>query len=359
MWSRALEFPENYPSMGNAQGEQMASFEKVAGGWRAHVARSGVRRSKSFSSKTAATLWAAQQESLIAAGTHSTWPSKTLAEALDKYEREVSSRKRGLAFESRRFSALVRDFPALTNKVISDISPADLSAWRDTRLAQVSSSSVVREINLLRNVFAVAGREWGWLPESTPWTKVKPPRHAPPRSRQTQSHEIKRILRRLGFVTSNSPASSMEEVAWAYLISHRTALRAGEILNLSIDTVDLSNKVIRLIEHKTMEREGQRFVPITRQAARLLSILDKSARAAGRANYFEISSQSLDVLFRRSRDQLLIHDLRFHDARAAALTRLARRVDVMTLARISGHKDLNQLLKSYYRESAAEIAARL
>jgi len=55
----------------------------------------------------------------------------------------------------------------------------------------------------------------------------------------------------------------------------------------------------------------------------------------------------------------LIPDLRFHDARASALTRLARREDVMTLARISGHTDLNQLLKSYYRESASEIAARL
>jgi integrase len=337
----------------------MASFEKVDGGWRAHIARAGIRKSKTFSSKTAATLWAAQQESQIATGTHATWPSVSLSDGLKKYELEVSSKKRGQDFESKRFAALERDFPDLTKKIISQITPADLASWRDTRLTQVSGSTVVRETALLRNVFSVAAREWSWLPEPTPWSKVKPPRHDPPRTRQTQSVEIKMILRRLGFVTKKPPVKSSEEVGWAYLISHRTAMRAGEIMSLSTDTVDLKTKVIRLMEHKTLEREGQRFVPITRHAARLLSVLDQSARAAGRKNYFSISSQSLDTLFRKARDQLLISNLRFHDARASALTRLARRHDVMTLARISGHRDLNQLLKSYYRESPESIASRL
>lgn len=37
---------------------------------------------------------------------------------------------------------------------------------------------------------------------------------------------------------------------------------------------------------------------------------------------------------------MMIEDLHFHDARAEALTLLARRVDVLTLAKISGHKDI-------------------
>ena len=161
----------------------MASFEKVTGGWRAHVARAGVRKSKTFPSKAAASLWAAQQETQITTGTHAAWPSKTLEEALKKYELEVSSKKRGSNFESKRFAALVRDFPGLVQKVISQITPADLSGWRDARLANVSASTVVRETALYRNVFSVASREWGWLAEPTPWTKVKPPRHDPPRTR--------------------------------------------------------------------------------------------------------------------------------------------------------------------------------
>lgn len=96
-----------------------------------------------------------------------------------------------------------------------------------------------------------------------------------------------------------------------------------------------------------------REIPLTRQAVRLLRPM------MGRGEVFTVSAKSLDALFRKARDNCLVLDLHFHDSRAEALTRLARRVDVLTLARISGHKDVNLLLSTYYRETAADIAARL
>lgn len=45
-------------------------------------------------------------------------------------------------------------------------------------------------------------------------------------------------------------------------------------------------------------------------------------------------------------------------AGAAPLTRMSRRVDILTLQKISGHVDIGQLA-SYYRESPADIAKRL
>jgi integrase len=117
--------------------------------------------------------------------------------------------------------------------------------------------------------------------------------------------------------------------------------------------------VATLHSHKTLEREGVRFVPFTRRAARVLAVLDAAAREAGRDAYFTISGHSLDVLFRRVRDRLLIEGLHFHDSRADALTRLSRRMDVMRLARISGHRDLRQLMQAYYRETPAEVAASI
>ena len=74
---------------------------------------------------------------------------------------------------------------------------------------------------------------------------------------------------------------------------------------------------------------------------------------------FTVRSESLDALFRKARDSLLIEDLHFHDARAAALTRFSRKVDVLELARISGHKDLRTLMQVYYRASSEDIAGRL
>lgn len=96
-----------------------------------------------------------------------------------------------------------------------------------------------------------------------------------------------------------------------------------------------------------------RSIPFTRQTARLLAPL------ADRDRFFTIDSGSLDALFRRTKNRLKITGLHFHDSRAEALTRLARRVDVLTLSKISGHTDLRMLSEVYYRESAEDIAARI
>ncbi len=54
----------------------------------------------------------------------------------------------------------------------------------------------------------------------------------------------------------------------------------------------------------------------------------------------------------------LIEDLTFHDTRHEAITRLARKLNVLELARMVGHRDL-KMLQIYYNESAASIAKRL
>lgn len=41
-----------------------------------------------------------------------------------------------------------------------------------------------------------------------------------------------------------------------------------------------------------------------------------------------------------------------------AITRLSRKLDVLTLARVVGHKRIQQLM-TYYNESAEDIALRL
>jgi len=73
---------------------------------------------------------------------------------------------------------------------------------------------------------------------------------------------------------------------------------------------------------------------------------------------FTIDTVTLDALFRKARDVVLTTDCTFHDGRATALTMLARKYDILTLARMSQHTDLKTLQK-YYRESSQEIAARL
>jgi integrase len=329
----------------------LAYIRKRGDRWRAEIQKGGIRKSDSFATKAAAQAWALREEAAIEAGQAGKFPNRTLGEALTKYETDVSAHKRGGRWESVRLAMFAREWPELCARVMHTITSADLAAWRDQRLKQVSPASVLREIALLRNVWTVAGREWLWCPDPSPWRQLRMPAEPPPRTRRMGWREIRRIVRWLGYRTGRPPTTSMEATAWALMLSLRTAMRAGEVLQLDASTVDLERRVAVLAKHKTVEADGVRRVPLTGHAVRLLRVLG--------GKKLPVSSASLDALFRRARDSVLIEDLHFHDARAEALTCLARKVDVMTLARISGHRDIRILQQTYYRETAEQIAARL
>jgi integrase len=329
----------------------MAYFRKQKNGWRAEVETQGVRKSKIHPTKAHAQAWATAEEAAIIKGASTSYPDKTLADALDKYADTVSIKKRSCRSEQMRFTAMKRDFPALCGKALHKITPADIGEWRDERRKTVADSSVVREACSLKNLWNVAREEWGWCGDS-PWKKAKMPKKAHARTRQTSGNEIYRLVRSMGYVTGQKPATMQQEVAYAYLVAHHTAMRAGELLSLRKSTVDLNRRVITLSHHKTVHEVGTRFVPFTKRALRLLKLLDGWTTD----KYFTVDSASLDTLYRKVRDRLMIDNLRFHDSRAAALTRLSKRMDVLRLAKISGHKDLNQLMDAYYRQTAADIA---
>lgn len=330
----------------------MAYLKKVPSGWRAQIERDGVRKSKTFPHKATAQAWAAQEENAILSGSVGRFPAKTVSDAIARYEREVSSQKRGERTESLRFRRLERKFPALCEMIISQVKTPDLVTWRDARLKDVSKGSVQREINLFRNLWTVASKEWHWCGDS-PWTALRMPGDNPARTQRIRWQDVKRIVRWLGYRTGRRPTTKSQEVAWAFMIALRTAMRAGEVMGLTREAVKLQTRVVRLDTHKTLETVGVRHIPLTKHGARLLGVL-----CAGSGPLWTIKSASLDTLFRKARDSCLLGHLHFHDARAEALTLLSRRMDVLTLARVSGHKDLRELM-GYYRESPEQIAARL
>ena len=85
----------------------------------------------------------------------------------------------------------------------------------------------------------------------------------------------------------------------------------------------------------------------------------KGAALFAKYGPFTIEPDIASATFSDMTDELLIDGLTFHDARASSLTWLSRRVDVMTLARISRHKNMKTLMDTYYRETAEQISARI
>lgn len=337
----------------------MASITVQPNGmWRAQISVKGVRDSQVFRTQREAKAWASARESEMRKLKGIPEDQKhTLKETLDRYIEEVTEKKKGSRHETLRIRSFIRDFPHVVNLPLAEVKTPVLAGWRDARLKTVAGSTVNRDINWLRNALLTARDEWHWMTHN-PFAGFRFPNDPAPRDRRVTPAEVKAICRACHYVTGRPPVSKTQEVAYAFLIALRTSMRMGEIVTLGRDNTDLKKRTATLA-HKMQYLTGKpRVVPLTRHAIRLLMPL------TGRARFFTVTAASLETLFRKERARLAIATpeiatLHFHDTRAEALTRLSRRVDVMTLAKISGHKDLSILQNTYYRESAEDIAARL
>lgn len=341
-------FPHTLP-MALRTGESMASIGRYRGGYRAQIYVKGERASKTFRTRREAQTWASARETALSAPTGD---RHTVRELIEAYVEKVIRHKKGGIHEEHQARAFLRDFPGLAALKLSAVDTPDFATWRDARLKTVSGATVLRNINWLRHAFRVAREEWKWM-ERNPLKGLRLPSQPTPRVRRVSPREIRRLCQNLDYRPGRAPETKGQEVALAFMVALRTAMRAGEILSLGSATLNLPRRVAS-VAHKTQHLTGRpRDVPLTRHAIRLLEPVSE------RAKCFTITSATLDTLFRKARDRLLIEDLHFHDTRAEALTRLARKVDVMTLGKISGHKDPKMLLAVYYRETAEQIAARL
>jgi integrase len=135
----------------------------------------------------------------------------------------------------------------------------------------------------------------------------------------------------------------------AFHIALRTGMRLKEVLQAR-----LSGNVALLTDTKTTKAGQVVKVPLTRHGRRLLA----------KCPPFAIGENEASALFWQITIKCGVREpeqdgLTFHDTRATALTLMARKIDVLTLQRISRHADIRQLSARYYRETPEAISARL
>ncbi|NYE62172.1 integrase [Duganella sp. 1224] len=334
----------------------MASFKKIKGGWQAQVAIKGTRAARNFSTKAEAVSWAAERETEIRKQ-HETGIdlSKTVGDAFDRYGTEVSPRKkRDPKWEQNRF-AFIGD-QEINGRAIKTIPLHEMTSdlwgkWRDHRLDvdKVATSTVNRDFSLISNVYTVARREWKWVAAS-PTTDVRRPRDPESRDRRISQDEIDRFTLASGF--DECPVTKVKQrVGVAFLFAIESAMRAGEICGLKPTSID--GPVATLYNTKNGTR---RRVPLSKRAIELLSFLPKSSDSD--APLFGLTAASLDANYRKIRIAACTEEINFHDTRHEAITRLSKKLNILELARMVGHKDL-RMLQIYYNETAENLAAML
>jgi integrase len=346
----------------------MATFDKVQNKsgtvWRFQIAIKGPtgtrRASGTRTTKAEAVIAAAEREAEIRRDvTTGIEHGRTVDEAFRRYEKDVSAHKAGRRWEEIRLSFIRRieiDGVKIGDMRLCDVTSDTLGRMRDHRLKvdKVAGATVSRDLNLLSHVFSTAVKEWKWIATS-PTTDVRRPKEAEGRDRLATDDEIERICFALGFDIGgeeNARDTTSQRIAVMLLFAIETAMRAGEMCQLEPSWI--RGNVVHLPAAVTKTRT-RRDVPLSNRAIELLSRLPP-ALAGG--TVFGCSTDTRDVLFRRATNTAAIEGLTFHDSRHLAITRLSKKLDILALARMVGHRDLRQL-QVYYNESAADMAPRL
>lgn len=314
--------------------------------WFIQVRKKGVCKSASFKTKQQAVNWAVQVEAAIINGSLNNTCDKTLADALQRYAKEVSVTKRGERWELIRLNAWLK-LPFAYYKLDDVITPV-LAMWRDERLKQVKSSTVNRELNLLSSVFETARREWQWV-KVNPVHDLKRPQQPKHRERIFSDEERDRVVMQLGFDETKPIDTKQQIIAVAFLFALETAMRREEITSLEWDRVFLKQRYLTLVLTKNGDA---RDVPLSSRAIGLLTLMQVFTKP------FPVNKDVLSTLFRRACLECGVNNATFHDARATALTQLSKKLTVLELARMVGHRDIKSL-QVYYRETAQSLALKL
>lgn len=313
--------------------------------WQVKIRRKGYpAASKTFDTKAEAQRWARLIESEMDQGvfvSREEAEKTTLSEALDRYSKEITPRKKGARQESDRIRALVRH--SLSKRFLASIRGVDIAAYRDERLKDGKSPITVNnELIIISHLFNTARKEWGMESLRNPVSDVRKPRLPAGRERRLNADEEERLR--------GAAAYPLREMV---VLAVETGMRQGELLALKWPNVDLVRRVVNLADTKSGEA---RSVPLSSRAVRTIKSLP---RRIDNRLFPYAGNSSVSHRFRKVCKAANIEGLRFHDLRHEATSRLFERgLNPMEVAAITGHKTL-VMLKRYTHLRAEDLARKL
>jgi integrase len=206
---------------------------------------------------------------------------------------------------------------------------------------------VLHHLNVLSHLYRVAAADWGLETLANPVAKIKKPSAPRGRERRLRDGEEQKLL----------DACNRSVSLWLgplVRLALATAMRQGELVGLTWAQVRLADRTILLTDTKNGE---SRTVPLSTAAIQVLC----SISTTNANKVFAIQTgRAVSHAFAKACKHAGIVDLRFHDMRHEATSRLFESADLrdVEIASITGHKTM-EMLKRYAHLRAAQLAARL
>ena len=331
--------------------------------WEVRVRRQGHPvQCKTLNTKIEAEAWARQIEGEMDRGVFVSRVEAertTLADALDRYIREIIPLKKQSVRETNRARMLQRT--PLSKRFLASIHGKDIADFRDARAQSGAGANTIRlDLALISHLYAVAVKEWGMAGLVNPVSQIRKPKLPQGRDRRLLPGELDRICS-----ASDSPA-----LADLVRFALETAMRRSEIAGMTWDRVDLKKRTVVIPETKNGER---RIVPLSTEAVRILSSLPRKIDGEVWGMEPDSITQAFLRALARARkayekeceekkekpDPAYLVGLTFHDLRHEATSRFFEKgLNPMQVAAITGHKTL-QMLKRYTHLKAEDLAEML
>ena len=244
----------------------MATIVKTAAGtWKAVIRKQGwPTQVKTFRVKRDAIDWGRRTEDEIVRGVYiqrSTSERTSLRHALDRYLKEVTPTKKPSTQRNEKIKAANLD-EKLGKHALAMITPEIVAKYRDERLSEGKRNNTVRlELALLSHLFTIAIKEWGIGLIYNPVANIRKPSPGRGRDRRLVDDEEERLL-------TACDQHSNPMLGWMVRLALYTAMRLGEIKNLTRRQVNLDKNVITLLDTKNNET---RTIPLTLKARQTIT----------------------------------------------------------------------------------------
>lgn len=321
--------------------------------WRVRVRKKGIVATATFETKALAERWAKSKETEIEEGrfvpTAREADRITLSQALDRYLSEVTPRKKGAEQEEKRIRQWQKEECA--KKPFSRVTSDDIVRWRNRRQAEGKAPSTISNpMNLLSAVYRHAASEWQMQGLINPVAGVRRPAARAGRNVQLS------VEQEVDLINACREDVLHPWLPYIVLLAIATAMRAGELR--SLHWADINGRVAHLRDTKNGESRG---VPLSKAAIAVLDDMraDPAVPRQIDGTLFPVGRELLSAIFARAADRAGVPELRFHDLRHVATTRLAQKLpNTIELSAVTGHKTL-QVLKRYYNPDPRILAEKL
>lgn len=328
----------------------MATIRKRGQAWQVQVRRDGFPPiTKSFRSKADADGWARETERQIERGELSgqgrTANRLTVGALLQRYEAEVTSRKRGRKFETSRIRTFLRS--PLANVAAHRLSAQMVATYRDERLKTVSGETVRRELTILRHCIEIGRKEWGAPFAGNPVRQITLP--SPSKVRGQRLPE--------GAEASLMAALAKTRVWYLrplIMLALETGMRRGELLALEWSNIDLDARLANLL---TSKNGHSRSIPLTPRAAYIISRIEMRD-----SRVFPVKVNAVRLSWERLRKRAGLENVKLHSMRHEAISRMFELgLSIPEVSLVSGHRTLSCLQRYTHLkpENVAEKLARL